>query len=83
MVSEFKDKLGAPIKLGSPVVWTTYNIQWIGTIIKICKSRIKCQPLPGSTPYTRHIGQPIPDSVIQLDSMPKAALFMAIKGLDK
>jgi len=26
---------------------------------------------------------PFPEKVIQLDVMPKAALFMAIKGLDK
>ena len=50
---------------------------------KVCKSRVRVTPLPGSTKYTRYEGLPFPEKVIQLDSLPKAALFMAIKGLDK
>jgi hypothetical protein len=80
---ELRDMLGTPFKVGSPCVWTTHNFQWIGTIKKICKSRVRVEPLPGSTRYTRYEGLPFPEKVIQLDVMPKAALFMAIKGLDK
>jgi hypothetical protein len=80
---ELRDMLGAPFKVGAPVVWTTHNFQWIGTVVKICKSRVRVKPLPGSTRYTHWEGLPFPDKVIQLDSLPKAALFMAIKGVDR
>lgn len=75
-----KDQMGTPFKVGAPVVWTTHNMQWIGTIVKICKSRVKVKPLPGSTKYTNGEGLPFPNKVIQLDELPKSALFMAIKN---
>ena len=75
-----KDQLGAPFRVGSPCVWTTHNMQWIGTIIKVCRTRIKVKPLPGSTRYGDWMGLPLPNKVIQLDSLPKSALFMAIKN---
>jgi hypothetical protein len=78
--NELRDMMGSPFKVGSPCVWTTHNFQWIGTVVKVCKSRVRVRPLAGSTRYTRYEGLPFPEKVIQLDSMPKAALFMAIKS---
>lgn len=75
-----KDHLGAPFRVGAPCVWTTHNMQWIGTIIKVCRSRIKVKPLPGTVEYT-WTGLPFPNKVIQLDSMPKSALFVALKNV--
>jgi len=72
-----KDHLEQALSVGDRVIWANYGRIYMGLVIKVMRQRVRLKNI-----ITGGLHQPLPSKIIKVESLPPAALFAAIKGVE-
>ena len=75
-----KDQIGQEIRVGAKAVWTAYNAQWMGHVIKVTEKTVWCQPIHPLANVTNWRFRPGRKKVLILDEFPKEAMMWILRG---
>lgn len=75
-----KDQIGQEIRVGAKAIWTAYNAQWIGHVIKVTAKTVWCQPVHPVGNVTSWRFRPKQNKVLILEDFPKETMMWVLRG---
>ncbi len=75
-----KDQIGQEIRVGAKAIWTAYNAQWIGHVIKVTEKTVWCRPIHPLSHVNSWRFRPSHKKVLILEDFPREAMMWMLRG---
>ena len=78
-----KDQIGQDIRVGARAIWTAYNAQWMGHVIKVTAKCVFCRPIHPLTHVTTWRFRPKQHKILIVEDFPKEAMMWLLRGEER